>query len=92
MLYAQRLSDKLVIGFVKIEDESRFGVMYERKESLKFKQVIDIHPIKSKGYILLSYDSELGDSKKIGNTCVGLTVQELKLFYKKIKQLRKRFR
>lgn len=33
----------------------------------------------------------VGDSKKIDNTCANLTVQELKLFYKKIKQLGKRF-
>ncbi len=38
--------------------------------------------------ILQSYDPELGDSKGIGNTCVGLTGYEMKLFVKKMKQLK----
>lgn len=33
-------------------------------------------------------DPDLGDSKGIGNTCVGLTGYEMKLFIKKMKQLK----
>lgn len=38
-------------------------------------------------HLLQSYDTELFDSKGIGNTCVGLSGYEMWLFYKKIKQI-----
>lgn len=37
-------------------------------------------------HIIQSYDKNLTDSKGIGNTCVGLTYYETKLFMKKMKQ------
>lgn len=75
------------IGFVKIE-EDKYGVRYERKNSkYNFTQSVDILHKASGRHILQSYDNELMDQKKIGNTCVGLTGYEMKLFFKKMKQI-----
>lgn len=75
------------IGFVKIE-ENKHGVRYERKNSkYNFTQSVDILHKASGRHILQSYDNELMDQKKIGNTCVGLTGYEMKLFLKKMKQI-----
>lgn len=80
----EKLND---IGFVKIE-EDKYGVRYERKNSkYNFTQSVDILHKASGRHILQSYDSELIDQKKIGNTCVGLTGYEMKLFLKKMKKL-----
>lgn len=75
------------IGFVKIE-EDKYGVKYERKNSkYNFTQSVDILHKASGRHILQSYDNKLMDQKKIGNTCVGLTGYEMKLFLKKMKQI-----
>ena len=75
------------IGFVKIK-EDKYGVRYERKNSkYNFTQSVDILHKTSGRHILQSYDNELMDQKKIGNTCVGLTGYEMKLFLKKMKQI-----
>ena len=43
-----------------------------------------IYYIKKSGkHIIQSYDKDLIDNKKIGNTCAGLTYYEMKLFMKK---------
>lgn len=42
---------------------------------------------KSGKHIVQSYDKNLIDEKKIGNTCVGLTMYEMKLCLKKMKQM-----
>jgi hypothetical protein len=75
------------IGFVKIE-EDKYGVKYERKNSkYNFTQSVDILHKASGRHILQSYDPDLMDEKKVGNTCVGLTGYEMKLFLKKMKQI-----
>lgn len=75
------------IGFVKIK-EDKYGVRYERKNSkYNFTQSVNILHKASGKHILQSYDNELIDQKKIGNTCVGLTGYEMKLFLKKMKQI-----
>ena len=75
------------IGFVKIE-ENKHGVMYERENSkYNFTQSVDILHKDSGRHILQSYDKDLTDEKNIGNTCVGLTRYEMKLFIKKMKKL-----
>lgn len=75
------------IGFVKIE-ENKYGASYERKNSkYNFTQSVNILHKASGKHILQSYDNELMDQKKIGNTCVGLTGYEMKLFLKKMKQI-----
>ena len=40
--------------------------------------------------ILQSYDKNLLDEKGIGNTCVGMTEVELRLFSKKMKEFRRK--
>ena len=82
------VDDKLAaIGFVKIK-EDKYGVRYERKNSkYNFTQAVDILHKASGRHILQSYDNGLMDQKKIGNTCVGLTGYEMKLFLKKMKQI-----
>ena len=80
----EKLND---IGFVKIE-EDKYGVRYERKNSkYNFTQSVNILHKASGRHILQSYDNELMDQKKIGNTCVGLTGYEMELFLKKMKQI-----
>lgn len=75
------------IGFVKIE-EDKYGVRYERKNSkYNFTQSVDILHKASGRHILQSYDADLMDEEKVGNTCVGLTGYEMKLFLKKMKQI-----
>ena len=41
---------------------------------------------KSGQHIVQSYDENLTDTKGIGNTCAGLTMYEMKLCIKKMKQ------
>ena len=80
----ERLAD---IGFVKTE-ENRRHAQYERKSiEYNYTQIVFIGRKKSGEYILQSYDPNLTDQKKIGNTCVGLTTYELKLFSKKMNQM-----
>lgn len=75
------------IGFIKVE-EDKYGVIYERKnEKHNYTQVLAILHKASGRHIVQSYDKELMDSKLIGNTCVGLTYQEMKLILKKMKKL-----
>ena len=74
------------LGFEKKSQENEYGVTYERQCDGYLQWVSIMH--KANGnHILQSYDPELFDEKKIGNTCVGLTYTELRLFTKKMKQL-----
>lgn len=74
------------IGFQKVED-SGYCATYERKnEVYNYTQVLDIRCKASGRHIIQSYDKNLFDSKKIGNTCVGLTYYEMKLALKKMKK------
>lgn len=76
------------IGFVKIE-ENKYGAIYERKEVVhSYTQRIHLAHKESGMHIVQSYDVELMDGQKIGNTCVGLTMYELKLCLKKMKQMK----
>lgn len=75
------------LGFIKTE-ENGYGVEYTRKDKThNFTQEVHIKKKQSGRHILQSYDPELMDEKKIGNTCVGLTGYEMKLFLKKMKQI-----
>ena len=82
------VDDKLAdIGFGKIK-EDQYGVRYKRKDDEhSFVQTVDIFYKTSGRHLLQSYDAELTDQKKIGNTCDGLTGYEMKLFLKKMKQI-----
>lgn len=76
------------IGFTK-EKEDKYGCVYKRKDKeYNFTQKVAIVHKKSGRHILQSYDPDLGDDEGIGNTCVGLTEYEMKLFIKKMKQLK----
>ena len=75
------------IGFEKIE-ESKYGVRYERKVPVyNYTQVIYLGHKASGMHLTQSYDKDLIDEKKIGNTGVGLTMYEVKLCLKKMKQM-----
>lgn len=75
------------IGFVKIE-EDEFGAVYKRRvDKYNYTQTLDLGHKASGRHIIQSYDGELTDQKKIGNTCVGLTMYEAKLCVKKMKQM-----
>lgn len=82
------VDDKLAeIGFNKTS-EDKHGVTYERYNTkFNYLQCVDILYKASGRHILQSYDKELIDEKKVGNTCVGLTGYEMKLFLKKMKQI-----
>lgn len=74
------------IGFKKIK-EDKYGVEYER-ESKKhgYTRALYLGHKKSGKHIVQSYDKNLMDEKKIGNTAVGLTMYEIKLCLKKMKK------
>ena len=75
------------IGFIKVcEDE--YGVSYERVHRCpRYLQRLDLMRKASGRHIVQSYDPYLTDSKKIGNTCVGLSMYEMKLCIKKMKEM-----
>lgn len=75
------------IGFVKIK-EDEYGAVYKRRvDKYNYTQTLDLVHKASGRHIIQSYDEELTDQKKIGNTCVGLTMYEAKLCVKKMKQM-----
>lgn len=75
------------IGFVKVE-ENEYGVIYKRKNNkYNYTQALALLYKYSGKHLIQSYDENLMDEKKIGNTCVGLTMYEAKLCVKKMKQM-----
>ena len=75
------------IGLIKVQ-ENQYGAIYERyDEKFKFTQIVDIGYKASGKHIVQSYDKDLFDTKMIGNTCVGLTMYEMFLCYKKMKKM-----
>lgn len=76
------------IGFKKLR-EDKYGVEYERQiEEHGYVQSLCLLHKSSGKHIAQSYDKNLMDEKKIGNTCVGLTMYEMKLCLKKMKQMK----
>lgn len=73
------------IGFVKV-NENEHLVHYQRHEH-SFIQTLCLGHKDSGRHIVQSYDETLTDSEGIGNTCVGLTMYEMELCIKKMKQL-----
>ena len=84
----KNVDEKLAeIGFIKIR-ENEYGVVYTRKnEEYKYTHTVSILHKSSGRHILQSYDADLFDTKNIGNTCVGLTGYEMKLFLKKMRKI-----
>ena len=75
------------IGFVKVE-EDEYGVTYKRKnDKYGYTQTLALLHKASGRHLIQSYDADLMDEQKIGNTCVGLTMYEAKLCVKKMKQM-----
>lgn len=87
-----RIDKKLAkLGFVK-KEENKFGVEYEREQkAAAYMQTVCILHKKNGPNILQSYDKNLMDEKGIGNTCVGMTEVELRLFSKKMKEFRRKY-
>lgn len=74
------------IGFTKVEEGDSF-VTYERDvKEYGYKQVLHLQEKISGRHLIQSYDPELFDEKMIGNTGVGLTMYEVKLCVKKMRQ------
>ena len=74
------------LGFVKMRENSHGALYY--KEHTTYTQAVSLLR-KAYGWsIMQSYDIHLFDSKGVGNTCVGLTYPEMKLFLKKMKELK----
>lgn len=75
------------IGFVKI-NENGYSVHYQRQDAeYSFVQTLYLGRKSSGRHIVQSYDENLTDTKGIGNTCVGLTMYEIKLCLKKMRQM-----
>lgn len=75
------------IGFVKVS-EDEYGANFERiNKKYNYTQCVDLLRKASGKHIIQSYDKNLLDEKKIGNTCVGLTGYEAKLFLKKMRKI-----
>ena len=75
------------LGFKKVA-VNKYAVSYERlNKKYGYTQCVDILHKASGGHVLQSYDKNLHDSIGIGNTSVGLTGYEMKLFYKKMKKM-----
>lgn len=75
------------IGFRKIS-EDEYGAEYERKdEKHGYTQSLALLNKQSGKHIVQSYDKDLMDEKKIGNTAVGLTMYEMRLCLKKMREM-----
>lgn len=75
------------IGFIKVE-EDKYGAIYKRKnDECNYTQTLALLYKSSGKHLIQSYDENLMDENKIGNTCVGLTMYETKLCIKKMKQM-----
>ena len=82
------IDEKLAnIGFEKIK-ENEYGASYARKNTRhNYTQIVELGHKESGYHLCHSYDKDLFDTKLIGNTNVGLTMYEMKLFYKKMKEI-----
>ena len=76
------------IGFIKVAENKQHYVHYQRQnDDYSFVQTLYLQHKASGRHIVQSYDENLTDTKGIGNTCVGLTMYEMKLCIKKMKQM-----
>lgn len=75
------------IGFEKIS-EDKYGVEYCRyNEKFNFYHTIGIWHKRNGYHIVQSYDKHRMDNDRIGNLCVGLTMYEMELCLKKMKDM-----
>ena len=84
---SKNTNDKLRdIGF-KLVNDDKHSVTYERyNEDYNYTHVLTIVHKNNGRHIIQSYDKDLFDEKKIGNTNVGLTYYESKLIMKKMRE------
>lgn len=68
----------------------KHGLEYKRYNG-KYTQVVAILHKTSGEHILQSYDPDLFDQKTIGNTCVGLSYKELRVFTKKFRKITRKW-
>lgn len=80
----EKLAD---IGFKKVEENKHLCEYNRENNEFGYIQKVVISYKKSGRHILQSYDPKLFDDEGIGNTCVGLTGYEMKLFLKKMKKM-----
>lgn len=79
--------DKLFdLGFIKLED-SVHGLMYKKHHD-SYRHKVFISKKENGDVLLQSYDPDRFDPDNIGNICVGLTYDELKLFIKKMEEFK----
>lgn len=75
------------LGFVK-RTENEYGACYQRyNKKYDYMQILDLIYKQSGVHIVQSYDKHLSDAQGIGNTCVGLTMYEMKLCLKKMREM-----
>ena len=86
-MYLFKSTDKKFeeIGFNKGK-ENNHCVIYERNTH-GYTQRLDLSHKENGYHLIQSYDIHLTDDKKIGNSCVGLTMYETKLCIKKMKEM-----
>ena len=78
------------LGFTKNE-ENQYAVVYEREyKGAAYVQTVCILHKQHGAAILQSYDKNLLDTEGVGNTCVGLTEEEVKLFSRKMREYRRK--
>lgn len=84
--------DKKIENFgYKKEKEDKYGVVYIRKdEKYGFTQRVDILHKQSGEHIIQSYEMEVNNDGY--NNCVGINLKEMKLFLKKAKQLKRKYK
>ena len=75
------------IGFTKVSEDEHGATYHRVDKEYGYTQCLDLMRKASGRHIVQSYDTNLMDEKRIGNTCVGLTLYEMKLCVKKMKQL-----
>lgn len=87
----KRIDEKIEkLGFQK-EKEDKYGVMYISKdEKYGFTQCVNILHKQSGEHIIQSYEMEVNNDGY--NNCVGITLKEMKLFLKKAKQLKRKYK
>lgn len=72
------------LGFKK-QEENKYGVSYCNN----YKQCVDILHKENGKHIIQSYQNKINSDGL--NNCVGLTIEETKLFLKKAKQLKRKY-
>lgn len=77
----------LEIGFVKVAEWKDPTYARYQREVHGYTHTLYLGIKRTGLHLVQSYDENLMDSQGIGNTCVGLTMYEMKLCLKKMKQM-----